>query len=109
MPDKILVDTSVWIEFFRKEQEGLIFPFTRKNILPKNFLPVLVGYAALGFILGYKIVYYISPQVWAWKENRVKKMKQCIDKMLVILPFEKEYFKLSDRIETIENQLKNGK
>jgi len=42
---------------------------------------------------GFKIVYYISPQVWAWKENRVHKMKQCIDKMLVILPFEKEYFK----------------
>jgi len=42
---------------------------------------------------GFRIIYYISPQVWAWKENRVKKMKQCIDKMLVILPFEKDYFK----------------
>lgn len=42
---------------------------------------------------GYKVAYYISPQVWAWKENRVKKMKQCIDKMLCILPFEKEYYK----------------
>ena len=42
---------------------------------------------------GYKVIYYISPQVWAWKENRVKKMKECIDKMLVILPFEKEYYK----------------
>ena len=42
---------------------------------------------------GFRIVYYISPQVWAWKENRVKKMKQCIDKMLCILPFEKEYYK----------------
>lgn len=42
---------------------------------------------------GLKIIYYISPQVWAWKENRVPMMKQCIDKMLVILPFEKEYFK----------------
>ena len=42
---------------------------------------------------GYKIVYYISPQVWAWKANRVKKMRLCIDKMLVILPFEKDYFK----------------
>lgn len=41
---------------------------------------------------GLKIIYYISPQVWAWKENRVKMMKQCIDKMLVILPFEKDYF-----------------
>ncbi len=42
---------------------------------------------------GLKIIYYISPQVWAWKEGRVKMMKQCIDKMLVILPFEKEYYK----------------
>lgn len=40
-----------------------------------------------------KVVYYISPQVWAWKENRVKTMKQHIDKMLAILPFEKSYFK----------------
>jgi lipid-A-disaccharide synthase len=40
-----------------------------------------------------KVVYYISPQVWAWKENRVKKMKQCIDLMLCILPFEKDYYK----------------
>ncbi len=40
-----------------------------------------------------KVVYYISPQVWAWKENRVKMMKQCIDEMLVILPFEKDYFR----------------
>ena len=40
-----------------------------------------------------KVVFYISPQVWAWKESRVKKMKQCIDKMLCILPFEKDYYK----------------
>ena len=42
----------------------------------------------------YKVIFYISPQVWAWKEGRVKKMKQNIDKMLVILPFEKDYFKI---------------
>jgi lipid-A-disaccharide synthase len=42
---------------------------------------------------GLTVIFYISPQVWAWKENRVRMMKQCIDKMLVILPFEKEYFK----------------
>ena len=40
-----------------------------------------------------KIIYYISPQVWAWKANRVKSMKQCIDKMICILPFEKNYYK----------------
>lgn len=42
---------------------------------------------------GLKVIFYISPQVWAWKENRVKKMKENIDKMIVIIPFEKEYFK----------------
>jgi lipid-A-disaccharide synthase len=40
----------------------------------------------------YKVVYYISPQVWAWKENRVKSIKKCVDQMLVILPFEKAFY-----------------
>lgn len=40
-----------------------------------------------------KVVYYISPQVWAWKENRVKDIKRDVDKMLVILPFETEFYK----------------
>lgn len=39
-----------------------------------------------------KVVYYISPQVWAWKENRVKQIKKNVDKMLVILPFEKAFY-----------------
>jgi lipid-A-disaccharide synthase len=39
-----------------------------------------------------RIVYYISPQVWAWRQARVKKIKQRIDKMLVIFPFEKEFY-----------------
>ena len=38
------------------------------------------------------VLYYISPQVWAWGGNRVKKMQQLIDKMVVILPFEKEIY-----------------
>ena len=42
---------------------------------------------------GIKVVYYISPQVWAWKESRVKTIKQCVDKMLVILPFEVDFYK----------------
>jgi lipid-A-disaccharide synthase len=37
---------------------------------------------------GVKVVYYISPQVWAWKRGRVKTMKPIIDKMLVVFPFE---------------------
>jgi lipid-A-disaccharide synthase len=42
---------------------------------------------------GYRVIYYISPQVWAWKESRVKTIKSSVDKMLVILPFEKEFYK----------------
>lgn len=42
--------------------------------------------------VGFRVIYYISPQVWAWKENRVKDIKQYVDKMLVILPFEKEFY-----------------
>ncbi|OLY93663.1 lipid-A-disaccharide synthase [Cnuella takakiae] len=41
---------------------------------------------------GMKVIYYISPQVWAWKESRVKKIRKVVDKMLVILPFEKDFF-----------------
>ena len=41
----------------------------------------------------YKTIYYISPQVWAWKESRVKAIKKYVDKMIVILPFEKDFFK----------------
>lgn len=40
----------------------------------------------------YKIVYYISPQVWAWKEGRVKQIRKVVDKMIVILPFEKSFY-----------------
>ncbi|HEY8733167.1 MAG TPA: lipid-A-disaccharide synthase [Puia sp.] len=41
---------------------------------------------------GLKTIYYISPQVWAWKESRVKGIRENVDKMLVILPFEKKFF-----------------
>ncbi len=42
---------------------------------------------------GLRIVYYISPQIWAWKENRIHSIKKNVDKMLVILPFEKEFYR----------------
>ena len=42
--------------------------------------------------LGIKVVYYISPQLWAWKEGRVEKIKKFVDEMLVILPFEKDFY-----------------
>ncbi len=41
---------------------------------------------------GIRVVYYISPQVWAWKKGRVHQIKQYVDQMLVILPFEKAFY-----------------
>jgi lipid-A-disaccharide synthase len=38
------------------------------------------------------VIYYITPQVWAWGKGRVKTIRKLIDKVLVILPFEKEFF-----------------
>lgn len=74
--------------------------FCKEDIL--NYKPdmlILIDYPGFNLRIakwakkqGIKVIYYIAPQVWAWKENRVKMMKKCIDKMLVILPFEKKYF-----------------
>ena len=42
---------------------------------------------------GIPVHYYIAPKVWAWKEHRVKALKQYVDKLYIIFPFEKEYFR----------------
>ncbi|PIQ08292.1 MAG: lipid-A-disaccharide synthase [Ignavibacteriales bacterium CG18_big_fil_WC_8_21_14_2_50_31_20] len=42
--------------------------------------------------LGVKIAYYISPQIWAWHQSRIKKIKSRVDKMLVVFPFEKQFY-----------------
>ena len=41
---------------------------------------------------GFRTHFYISPQIWAWKENRIKSIKRDIDNMYVILPFEKDFY-----------------
>ena len=46
--------------------------------------------------LGIPVIYYISPQVWAWRQSRVHLIKQIVDKMLVVFPFEREFYKNFD-------------
>jgi lipid-A-disaccharide synthase len=75
--------------------------FCKKDIL--QFRPdvlVLIDYPGFNLRIAawakqhnIKVVYYISPQVWAWKPNRVKQIQRDVDKMLVILPFEVTYYK----------------
>ena len=75
--------------------------FCKKNITEfKPDILILIDYPGFNLRIakwaksnGYKVIYYISPQVWAWKESRVKSIKNNVDRMLVILPFEKEFYK----------------
>lgn len=60
---------------------------------------ILVDYPGFNFRIAefakknnIKVHYYISPQLWAWKESRIKKVKRDIDEMYVILPFEKDFY-----------------
>jgi len=74
--------------------------FCKKDII--SFKPdvlILIDYPGFNIRIaewakkeGVKTVYYISPQIWAWKENRVHTIKKYVDKMLVILPFEKDFY-----------------
>jgi len=42
---------------------------------------------------GFTVIYYISPQLWAWRGGRIRTVRRYVDKMLVILPFEEEYYR----------------
>ena len=42
--------------------------------------------------LGIPVLYYISPQIWAWRRGRVKRIARCVDRMAVILPFEEQFY-----------------
>jgi len=61
---------------------------------------VLIDYPGFNFRIaqfakerGMRVFYYIAPKVWAWKENRVHKLKKYVDRLFIIFPFEIEYFK----------------
>jgi lipid-A-disaccharide synthase len=73
--------------------------FVRKMDEEKPAALILLDYPGFNIRLaerakkkGITTIYYISPQVWAWGKNRVKKLAKVIDKMLVIFPFEKDFY-----------------
>jgi lipid-A-disaccharide synthase len=75
--------------------------FCKQDIL--DFKPdalVLIDYPGFNLRIakwahqaGIKVIYYISPQIWAWHKSRVFDIKRDVDKMLVILPFEQEFYR----------------
>ena len=42
---------------------------------------------------GIRVVYYVSPQIWAWRKGRVRQVERWVDRMLVLFPFEKEFYR----------------
>ena len=78
--------------------------FCKKDILEnKPDVLILVDYPGFNLRIaefakanGIKVFYYISPQIWAWKQSRVHKIKRVVDQLFVILPFEKEFYKKFD-------------
>lgn len=83
------------IPFIRKVKNRLIKTIEREKISTI----VLVDYPEFNLSIARKIrnkvkniIYFISPQIWAWRKGRIKKMKMLIDKMIVVFPFEKEIY-----------------
>jgi lipid-A-disaccharide synthase len=76
------------------------------RILEKQFeadrpdLLILIDYPGFNLELARKakkydipILYYISPKIWAWREGRIRKIKKYVDRMAVIFPFEKDFYR----------------
>lgn len=83
------------IPFIKRVQKNLLTHIQYENIKEV----VLIDYPGFNLNLapkikklGAKVYYYISPQIWAWGQGRVKKIKKYIDKMIVLFPFEKEFY-----------------
>ena len=61
---------------------------------------ILIDYPAFNLriaefakVRGFRVFYYISPKLWAWKESRVEKIRKYVDRMYIIFPFEVEFYK----------------
>lgn len=73
----------------------------KKDVIEYNpHVVILIDYPGFNFRIArfakknnLKVFYYISPKVWAWKESRIKNLKNDIDRLFIIFPFEIEYFK----------------
>lgn len=84
------------IPYIKKAQKKLLQIIQEENVRGV----VLIDYPGFNLniapkikALGVKTIYYISPQIWAWGGNRIKKIQKHIDKMIVLFPFEKEFYK----------------
>lgn len=68
-------------------------------LVPVDYPSFNLKVAAQARRRGIPVVYYISPKVWAWKEHRVRALRRLVDSMLVIFPFEVDYYRDRHRMD----------
>ncbi|MEM9549035.1 MAG: lipid-A-disaccharide synthase [Bacteroidota bacterium] len=78
--------------FFKKAKETIL-DFAPDVIIFIDYPGFNLRMAKWARKKGFKTVFYISPQLWAWKKGRVNTIRKYIDEMIVILPFEVEFYK----------------
>ena len=90
------VEVLKHLRFFKSVEQKVMETIGAEN--PEHI--ILIDYPGFNLRLAEKvkqkfnipITYYISPQIWAWKEKRIDIIKRCVDQMLVIFPFEKSWY-----------------
>ena len=89
---------------FMKEARAEISRFAPHAIILIDYPSFNLKMAKWAKSRGYKVYYFISPKVWAWKEYRVKDIKRYVDRVFSILPFETEFYRRHDyEVEYVGN------
>ena len=81
----------IWLAWQRAKEVLLNTPIDL--FIPIDYPDFNLRLAAIAQRKKVPVLYYISPQVWAWRKNRVKTIARLVDKMAVILPFEEKFYK----------------
>jgi lipid-A-disaccharide synthase len=91
-----LAEVIKHLPFIKQVQKKIIEEIKTRNIRTV----VLIDYPGFNLSIakklksiGVKVIYYVSPQLWAWGKGRLKKIKKLVDKMLVVFPFEEQLYK----------------
>jgi lipid-A-disaccharide synthase len=85
------------LPFINKVKKEILFEVEKRNAK----YAVLIDYPGFNLNIakklkasGIDIIYYISPQIWAWGIRRIKKIRELVKKMLVVFPFEEKLYKI---------------
>ncbi len=78
---------------YRKLRHSLASPAKADVVILIDFPDVNLGLAKRAKQLGIPVIFFVSPQVWAWKKHRLKRIQRDVDRMLVIFPFEEAWYR----------------